>query len=136
MIAVDTNVLVRYLVHDDIEQAEVARALLEGLTSEQPGFICREVTIELVWVLQRTYRFSRDRIADVLLELTATENLVVEAVDDVAGAALRYRQGGVGFSDLMIAAAAERVRAGPLYTFDRALARIEGAALLDTRPSV
>ena len=136
MIAVDTNVLVRYLVRDDVEQAEAARALLEGLTSEQPGFICREVALEFVWVLERGYRFPRDRIADVLIELTATENLVIEAVDDVARAALSYRQGGGGFSDLMIAAAAERVGANPLYTFDRALARVKGAALLDARPSV
>ena len=136
MIAVDSNVLVRYLVRDNLEQAEAARALLEGLTPEQPGFICREVMLEVVWVLGRTYRFPRDRIAHVLAELAATENLAIEAVDDVARAALSFRQGGPGFSDLMIAAAAERAGAHPLYTFDRALARVEGAALLDARPSV
>ena len=37
MIAIDTNVLVRYLVRDDAEQAEAARLLLEGMTSERPG---------------------------------------------------------------------------------------------------
>ncbi len=45
MIAIDTNVLVRYLAHDDAEQAEAARLLLEAITSERPGFICREVAI-------------------------------------------------------------------------------------------
>ncbi len=136
MIAVDSNVLVRYLVRDDLAQAEAARALLEGLTPEQPGFICREVVLEVVWVLGRTYRFPRDRIAHVLTELAATENLVIEAVDDVARAAISFQQGGAGFSDLMIAAAAERAGAHPLYTFDRALARVEGVSLLDNRPSV
>ena len=33
--ALDASVLVRYLVNDDVEQAEVARALLEGLTTEE-----------------------------------------------------------------------------------------------------
>ena len=37
MIAIDTNVLVRYLVRDDAEQAEAARLLLEGISSEQAG---------------------------------------------------------------------------------------------------
>ena len=50
MIALDTNVLVRYLVADDARQAKAARLLLEGLTTEHPGFICREVIVELVWV--------------------------------------------------------------------------------------
>ena len=43
MIALDTNVIVRYLVDDDAEQAEAARVLVEGLTPDSQGFICREV---------------------------------------------------------------------------------------------
>ena len=39
------------LVRHDVKQLEVARMLLESLTTECPGYICREVMIELVWVL-------------------------------------------------------------------------------------
>lgn len=135
MTALDTNVLVRYLVRDDTEQAEAARALLEGLTRQHPGFVCREVTVEVVWVLERAYRFGRAEIADVLLELVATDCLVFEFVDDVIRSVLRYRQGGPGFSDLMILAAANRAEALPLHTFDRRLARVEGVTLVPTGPS-
>ena len=55
MIGLDTNVLVRYLVRDDAEQAEAARSLLESLTVDSPGYVCREVTVEVVWVLERRY---------------------------------------------------------------------------------
>ena len=131
MIAVDTNVIVRYLVGDDAEQANAARALLEQLTPERPGFICREVAVEVVWVLERAYRFTRVQIADVLVELIATDSIVVEAADDIARAAYNYRQGGVGFADLMILSAAEREGAVPLHTFDRQLARMGGAVLVE-----
>ncbi len=130
MIALDTNVLVRYLVRDDRHQAEAARALLESLTPERPGYVCREVTVELVWVLERAYGFPRDRIGSVLEELVATEGLAIEAAGDVARASIRYRAGGAGFSDLMILAAAERSGARPMYTFDRKAARIDGVELL------
>ena len=130
MIALDTNVLTRYLVRDDLKQSEAARALLESLTAERPGYVCREVTVELAWVLERAYGYSRDQIATVLEELAATEGLVIEAADDVARAALRYRAGGAGFSDLMILAAAERSGAHPLYTFDQKAARLKGVTLL------
>ena len=130
MIALDTNVLVRYLVRDDTEQAEAACSLLESLTADRPGYICREVTVELAWVLERAYGYTRDQIATVLEELVATEGLVIEAANDVARAAFRYRAGGTGFSDLMILAAAERSGANPLYTFDQEAARLEGVALL------
>ena len=43
----DTNVLVRYLGRDDVQQADAARALLEPLTAERPGCICREVMVGL-----------------------------------------------------------------------------------------
>ena len=128
MISIDTNVVVRYLVGDDAEQAEAARALLDGLTPDDPGFICREVALETAWVLERSYGFTRARVAEALIDLTASDSLLVENPDDVAAAAHRYRQGGVGFSDLMILSAAERAGAAPLYTFDRRLARMEGAA--------
>ncbi len=132
--ALDTNVMVRYLVRDDAAQAEAARSLLEGLSADRPGFICREVIVEVAWVLERAYRFSRTQIADVLVELSATDSLVVEAADDVARAALQYRQGGPGFADLMILSASARAGAGPLYTFDRALGKAGGAALLEPAP--
>ena len=131
MIGVDTNVLVRYLVRDDAEQASAVRVLLEALTPEVPGFICREVAVELVWVLDRAYGFSRVQISDVLVELITTDSLVVEAADDMARAAFGFRQGGPDFSDLMILAAAEREGARPLHTFDRRLAQVEGATLVE-----
>ena len=130
MTALDTNVIVRYLVKDNTEQAEAARQLLDSLTPTQPGFICREVIIEVAWVLERSYRFPRTRISDALMDLTAADNLVIEDANEVASAAHRYRQGGVGFSDLMILQKTQRMEYSPLYTFDQKLGRPQGATLL------
>ncbi len=130
MIALDTNVLVRYLVRDDEAQAATARSLMSSLTADQPGFVCREVILELVWVLERAYGLSREDIADALEQLVSTDVLVIEAGADVAQAAFSYGTGSTGFSDLMILAAAERSNALPLHTFDRKAARQEGVTLL------
>ena len=130
MIALDTNVLVRFLVRDDEAQAAAAATLISSLTADQPGFVSREVILELVWVLERAYDFSREQIADVLEHLVSTDLLVVEAGADVARAAYSYSTGSMGFADLMIRAAAERSSALPLYTFDQKAARLEGVALI------
>lgn len=130
MIALDTNVLVRYLVRDDEAQAATARSLMSSLTADQPGFVCREVILELVWVLERAYGLSREDIADALEQLVSTDVLVIEAGADVAQAAFSYGTGSTGFSDLMILAAAERSNALPLHTFDRKAVRQEGVTLL------
>ena len=130
MIALDTNVLVRYLVRDDEAQAATARTVVSSLSADKPGFVCREVILELVWVLERAYGFSREQIANVLEHLVSTDVLVIEAGADVARAAFSYVTGSAGFSDLMILAAAERSNALPLHTFDRKAARLEGVTLI------
>lgn len=72
----------------------------------------------------------------VLEELAATEGLEVEAVNDVVRASLEYRHGDVGFSDLMIMAAATRSGAHPLYTFDKKAGQLSEAALLEEQASI
>lgn len=131
MIAIDTNILIRYLVRDNPEQVSVADELLEGLTTEEPGFICREVAMEVAGVLERVYGFGRAEVRDSVLRLTLMDNLITENRIDVVNAAFAYGQGSAEFADLMILAAAERVGATPLYTFDRKLAREGGEALLE-----
>lgn len=132
MIALDTNVLVRFIVNDDAEQSGLARAALANLSVREPGFICREVTVEFVSVLERHYKFSRAQIAEVLQDLLASENIVVESDDDVAVAARGYRSGGAGFADRMILLAARRSGSTAVATFDRKLARLNGATLLQS----
>ena len=101
-----------------------------GLTADLPGFICREVAVELVWVLERRYGFPRAEIAAALEGLLAAAEIAVEAAGDVGTAIVRYRDEGLGFADQMIAAAARRSGASRLVTFDRRAARLESVELL------
>lgn len=129
MIALDTNVLVRYLVRDDPGQAAAADAVFAELRTGRQGFIGREVVVELVWVLERSYKFGREAIAAVLEGLLAAPEIVVENADDLAEAIGRYERQGIGLADLMILAAARRAGAQPLISFDRRLARVPGVTV-------
>jgi predicted nucleic-acid-binding protein len=131
VIAIDTNVLVRFLTQDDPEQGAIARRFLAGLTVDHPGFVAREVLVELVWVLERAYGCSRAEIASALEGVLAAAELEVEASDDVGTVLHAYRDQGFGFADLMIAAAGRRVGAESLVTFDRKAARLPGVELLE-----
>mgnify|MGYP006102991201 FL=1 len=83
MIALDTNVLVRFLTQDEPSQVRVATDLISDLTEESPGFVCREVLVELVWVLERSYKFSRSDISGVLEGLLSASELVIEEADSI-----------------------------------------------------
>ena len=65
MLAVDTDVVVRYLTRDDAEQFAKVNALIGG----EDVYVCTTVLLETVWVLRRAYRFSRERVVDALAPL-------------------------------------------------------------------
>lgn len=130
MIALDTDVLVRYLVGDHAEQSKAARRLADTLTSDKPAYVCREVLVELVRVLERCYGFSREEISRALLEMHVTDEIVLETADDIALCAVLYRRGIADFRDLIVVAASRRAEA-PLYTFDRSTAsRLDAVELV------
>ena len=133
MIAIDTNVIIRPLIDDDAAQSDAARRLLRELTTENPGFLCREAMLEFVWVLERVYGVPRSIIGTAVLDLISSDNIVVENDEAMTHAAYRYMQGGVDFADLMIHSAAQASGCVQLYTFDRILAQLDGAAMLDTK---
>jgi predicted nucleic-acid-binding protein len=126
----DTNVLVRFLVQDEAEQAKAAQALMATFTEAEPGFVCREVLVELVWVLERAYVLPRGDIARALDGLLEARDLVIEAADYAAIAVDRYRKGGPGFADQMIALAGQGARCRETVTFDRKAAGVPGMRLL------
>ncbi|MEM8821345.1 MAG: PIN domain-containing protein [Pseudomonadota bacterium] len=90
MIGLDTNILVRFLVQDDPSQSAAAQSLLSRCSTKEPGFVGREVLVELVWVLERAYGHPASRISATLIGLLEAEELVLEDADDVATAAVAY----------------------------------------------
>ncbi len=132
MTGLDTNVLVRFLVQDDPVQGEAARTALAQMDEIAPGFVSREVIVELVWVLERAYGFGRADVARALDGLLDARDLVVEAADRVAVATERYRTGGAGFADQMIALAGQAAGCDVTLTFDRTAGRGPGMRVLGT----
>jgi predicted nucleic-acid-binding protein len=79
MIGVATNGLVRYIVADDEGHTSRAAAFLEGAISvDDPGFVSVVVLVELVWVLERTYRFSPDEIIGAIESVLRAEPLRID----------------------------------------------------------
>ena len=122
MRALDTNVLVRYLVEDDREQSERAATLIDGaLDTGEPLFVPQLVLAELVWVLTRAYDFRRPEIGDFVRRLAHARQLVIEDIDDVHRALDAYTRGKADFADYLIVERAHRAGCEGLVTFDRRL---------------
>jgi len=70
MKALDTNVLVRFLVRDDEKQATLVHGLFKQAEREkQKLFVPILVMLEMIWVLESVYSIPRDKILDALQSL-------------------------------------------------------------------
>jgi predicted nucleic-acid-binding protein len=129
MLAVDTNIVVRYLTRDDAEQFAKASALIRG----EDIYICTTVLLETEWVLRRGYRFRRAEIVEALRALAGLPRVTLED-PPLALQALTWMGGGMDFADALHLATAEGCEA--FVSFDRRLAtvarRVAGVAVVRT----
>lgn len=124
MIAVDTSVVVRYLVGTPMDQAERAIRLVEEQTEVAISLI---VLAEASHVLRSFYRLERTEIIDRLIELLTRENvtsLEISKADalDALQRARSYQSAPI--TDALISAACRALGAVPIYTFDRRFVRL------------
>lgn len=126
MRAVDTNVLVRLIVRDHSEQVAAAETFVK------PGaWVSLLVLMETVWVLESVYGLARRRIATVVGMLLEHDRMTLQDEDAVRRAQARFeRESAVGFSDCLIVEIARKAGHVPVGTFDKGLARMEGAQQL------
>lgn len=131
MAALDTNILVRYLVQDDAQQLSAAKKLIRAaIRAGETLFIPITVTLELEWVLRSNFKFDKEQVTTALSNLLASVELSFESEPATEIALALYKKGTADFSDCMHIALAHIAGETPLWTFDRAASKIDGAKLL------
>lgn len=111
MLAVDTNVLVRYLTNDHPEQSPRARRLVEREDVWVPTTVLRETE----WVLRSVYRYAPAQIAAALRKFAGLPRVALEN-PSVAAQALDWAEQGMDFADALHLGAAGQCAA--FVTFD------------------
>ena len=131
MAALDTKVLVRFLVQDDARQGAAATRLIrKGVQAGGALFIPVTVVLELEWVLRSSFTFDKASVLQTMFGLLASFELAFESEGAVEAALGNYADGKADFADCLHAALAMMAQQQPLWTFDRAAAKIDGARLL------
>jgi predicted nucleic-acid-binding protein len=124
MIALDTNVLVRFLVKDDRRQATRARSFLTAaIANNQQLYVSDIVACDLVWVLDSAYGFERTDIVAVLRRLLHAGHLTFGSTDRITQAVDAYATGRGDFADYLVRAEAMDAGCDTVVTFDKTLHR-------------
>src|SRR5436305_4661069 len=121
MLAVDTNLIVRYLTGDHPGQSAKARAVIDG----EDVFVSTTVLLETEWVLRSVYGFDSAQVCAALRSFAGLARVSLEDPALVATALDRTAQ-GLDFADALHLGRAED--RGDFVTFDRGLIKAARAA--------
>ena len=121
MISIDANVIVRFVVNDDREQARRARALIEA----NDVFVPTSVLVETEWVLRSAYKLTGPKMFETLSAFLALPRVFAQD-EKVAHAALDWAGRGMDFADALHLAGSSAC--GAFASFDRGFARAAAKA--------
>jgi predicted nucleic-acid-binding protein len=116
MLAVDTNVLVRFITADDPRQSARARALIE----KNDIFVATTVLLETEWVLRSIYKFEPAEVAGAFEIVAGLPRLTLEN-PEASAKALAWMRAGMDFADALHLAASSGCDG--FLSFDTELAR-------------
>ena len=119
MIGIDTNVLVRFLVEDDVRQTARVKALFRRvIEAEDSLFVSHVVACELSWVLVTCYRFDRAAVVRAVLSLLASRNVTFEDVEAMHRAVSAFAQAKGDLADYLIRERGRKEGCETVFTFD------------------
>ncbi len=112
MIAVDTNIVVRFLTKDDETQFQKSLKLFQ----EQNIFIGDTVILEVEWVLRLAYKSTPEQVCQAFKKLFGLPNTYISDVNAIAQV-LEWYEIGLDFADAFHLVKSQHCP--ELYTFDQ-----------------
>ncbi|MBS3907362.1 MAG: PIN domain-containing protein [Syntrophaceae bacterium] len=120
----DTNVIVRYLVKDDIELYKQAKTFFDKVkTGEESALILESVIAECVYILTKIYKAPKEKTAESLKNLLRYRGIVNEDRVDLIKALSTYAEQSLDIVDCILYVKAKDTDAG-LFSFDEDLNKL------------
>jgi len=118
MIGCDTNILVRAVLDDHLEESKIAKQFLKKISSERRLFISSYAILEMVWVL-KVMKQSRNNIYEAMLDLLDSPGIIIGQREVVIAALEMYHKGEADFGDYLILAEGKFNDAPHIASFDK-----------------
>lgn len=118
----DANLIIRFLIKDNLSQFEAAQKLFSSLNENL--VLTDLILAEVVWTLHSVYKLTKQEIIEKLLKLLELKNLSAN-FHLLTNSLLIYRDHNISFVDAYLAAYAEEEKLEGIYSFDKGLDKIK-----------
>ena len=117
MKAIDTNVLLRFVLRDETEQFAAASAFFQSRSADDTAFVSLIVLVEFIWTLRRRYNFGHEETRMLVLDLIESAELAFEDEDALVAVVGEAQRGDL--ADHLIAYVAQRAGCSATVSFDK-----------------
>ena len=127
MYGLDTNVLIRYLLRDDLIQAEQARMAIENaLQSDETVVVSLLTMLESAWVLRSCASIDKRTVITTFRMLLEIRDIRIEQEETLEEALYLYENNSADFADCLMTARYARLGCSAMLTFDKKVAQLPG----------
>ena len=128
----DTNMFIRFFTSNPEEQSEIVnRFFIKVSLREVELLVCDLVISEIVYVLERVYKVSRNEIYEKIHSILNMENIVIENRSVIVNALSYYKDKNINFNDAYIASHAIKNNINKVFTFDNDFKKIAGIKIIN-----
>jgi len=132
MPAIDANIVLRFLTNDDPAKAQACATLLEKVErNQQHVWLPDLVLADIVWTLEKYYRQSKDKIAELLIPLVSLRGLHCSGKEIVFQAFRLYVGHNIDWTDAFVAAQLLSEKTPTVYSYDRDFDRVAGLSRVE-----
>jgi predicted nucleic-acid-binding protein len=132
MKAIDTNILIRFLVGDDDRQSKTVYSIFKKAESEKKEFfVPLLVVLEMIWVLESVYEISKTDILEAVNDLLLMPIFKFDQQSTVQQLLQAAQGNSYDLSDLLIALSASNNGCKTVLTFDKKASRSKLFELLE-----
>jgi predicted nucleic-acid-binding protein len=124
MKSLDPNIVIRFLVNDDLKQGEaVKRLFLKAEKDNDIFFITTPVILEVLYVLDSVYNYSRKDILNALESMLSMSILIFENTDAIQKFISSAGKTKIELEDLLIGVISKEAGCETTITIDKKAAR-------------
>lgn len=113
---VDTNIILRYLLDDIKEQANLAKNIIEN----KQIFIHNEIIAEVVYVLEKVYKVKRNLISEIIEVFINFDNITMYNKETIKFSLTVFSTSNLDFVDCLLCAYS-KIENLEVITFDKKL---------------
>lgn len=125
MLVADSNVILRLLLQDDLEQEGRIRNYLRRLEKQgQQVFLPQLVVQECLWVLNAVKGIPREDVSEMLLALIDMDVFMVEETTRLRQALRIYAEHSINFVDAYVAGVSRELAFSGVLSFDKDMAKL------------